>query len=127
MLLKPVIAEWPDVIKPEKGRPFRKYAAVALVEHVLVDHVNFRTSVGDILFPNKLGLPGLAPYAPTLEELGQPVGMNRHAVAVVLDWLVSQGVLDKTNHGRLRATVWSFRPLMNGTPRANHDDQEQNR
>ena len=41
------------------------------------------------------------------------MGMNRHSVGVVMDWLVDeQRVLDRKNHGRLRAAVWSFKPLL---------------
>ena len=113
VLLKPIIDAWPDVIVPKQGRSFRKAAAIALLDYVLVEHVNFNSSPGDILFPNGLGVRGLIPHAPTLDELGKPVGMNRHAVGVVMDWLVDeQRVLDRKNHGRLRASVWSFKPLL---------------
>jgi hypothetical protein len=116
VLLKPVIDAWPDVIQPKKaGRSFRKEAVIALLDYVLVEHVNFNSSPGDILFANGLKLPGLKPHAPTLEELGKAVGQNRHKVGVVMDWLVDEQepkILDRKNHGRLRAQVWSFKPLL---------------
>jgi len=121
-LLTPVMDSWPPLITPSKGRAFRKRTAIALVT-VLIDHVNFRTSRGDVLFTNSLGLPGLPPHAPTLAELAEAAGMDRHTAGFVLDWLVEEGVLTKQNHGRLRATVWSVEPLMNGAWGANHPDR----
>ena len=110
-LLRPEIERWPHVITPTHGRPFRKYAAIALL-WTMVDHVNSRSSLGDVLFVNQLGIPGLPPRRPTVQELGDQVGLERHHAARILDWLVEEGILCKKNHGGLEATVWSFKPLL---------------